>query len=184
MEQEVIPMKQNTKKVAFLIAENYEDSEMKEPYEAIVKNGNDPVIIGLTKGAEIAGKRGTVTYTTHLSIDEANVDDYCAVIIPGGRSPQHLRENEKVIRFIRDANERDIPISAICHGPQVLAKAGLLKNKPFTSYPGIAEEIAVDGGLYMDKPVVVEGNFITSRTPKDLPYFIDETIKHLGVSAY
>jgi protease I len=177
-------MKQMTKKVAFLLAEDYEDSEMKNPFEAIVKNGNDAVIIGLIKGAELRGKKGTVSYTTHLSAEEADVSEYAAVIIPGGKSPSLLRDNEAVIEFVREADRRGIPISAICHGPQVLARAGLLKNKTFTSYPGIAEEIAVDGAVFVDKPVVVEGNYIMSRTPADEPAFIEATIQRLGVDAY
>jgi protease I len=177
-------MKPPTKKVAFLLAEDYEDSEMKNPYEAIVKNGNDAVIIGLEQGKELTGKKGTVSYTTHLAADEARAADYSAVVIPGGKSPSRLRESEAVLEFVREADRRGIPISAICHGPQVLARAGLMKNKTFTSYPGIAEEIAIDGAVFVDKPVVVDGNLIMSRTPEDEPMFIDETIRRLGVDAY
>jgi protease I len=177
-------MQQNTKKVAFLLAQDFEDSEMKNPYDAIVKNGNEAVIIGLEKGTVLKGKKGTISYTTHMSADEARAEDYAAVIIPGGKSPSHLRESEAVLKFVRDADERDITISAICHGPQVLKSAGLMKTKTFTSYPGIAEEIAVDGAVFVDKPVVVDGNLIMSRTAADEPYFIEETIKRLGVDAY
>ncbi|TJY41347.1 protease [Cohnella pontilimi] len=177
-------MAQGSKKVAFLLAEGFEDSEMKNPYEAIVKNGNDAVIIGLEKGVELTGKRGTVSYTTHMSAEEADPSEFSAVIIPGGKSPSHLRESDAIIRFVQEADGQGVPISAICHGPQVLQRAGLLKNKSFTSYPGIAEEIAVDGAVFLDKPVVVEDNLIMSRTPDDEPYFIEETIKRLGVDAY
>lgn len=177
-------MKSDSKKVAFLLAEDFEDSEMRNPYEAIVKNGHDAVIIGLEKDKELRGKKGTVSYTTHLSADEADAADYAAVIIPGGKSPSHLRENEAVLNFVREADRLEKPISAICHGPQVLLSAGLMKNKTFTSYPGIAEEIAVDGAVFVDKPVVVDGNFIMSRTPEDEPMFIEETIRRIGSNAY
>lgn len=177
-------MKQNTKKVAFLLADGYEDSEMKNPYDAITKNGNDPVIISLEKGAELRGKKGTITYTSHLAAKDANAADYDAVIIPGGKSPAALRENAAMVEFVKKANERRIPISAICHGPQLLAKADLLNGKTLTGYPAIQDEIKQAGGRYVDKEVVVDGNLITSRRPEDEPAFIQATIDKLGVQAY
>jgi protease I len=177
-------MKQSVRKVAFLLADGFEDSEMKNPYDAIVENGNDPVIISLKKGDELKGKKGTITYTSHLAASEAKADDYEAVIIPGGQSPSKLREDPAVIEFVRRAHERGIPISAICHGPQVLAKAGLLRGKTLTGYPGIEAEIREAGGNFVDREVVVDGNLITSRGPQDEPAFIKETIDKLGVSAY
>lgn len=177
-------MKQSLKKVAFLLADGYEDSEMKNPYEAIVENGDEAVIISMKKGDELKGKKGTIAYTSHLAASEANVSDYEAVIIPGGQSPAKLREDPAVIDFVRQAHERGIPIAAICHGPQVLAKAGILRGKTLTGYSGIQEEIQQAGGTFVDKEVVVDGNLITSRGPQDEPAFIKETIDRLGVSAW
>jgi len=177
-------MKQSLKKVAFLLADGYEDSEMKNPYEAIVENGDEPVIISLKKGDELKGKKGTITYTSHLAASEANVADYEAVIIPGGQSPSKLRDDPAVIDFVRQAHEKGIPIAAICHGPQVLAKAGVLRGKTLTGYSGIQDEIKQAGGTFVDKEVVVDGNLITSRGPQDEPAFIKEAIDRIGVSAW
>ncbi|KIL36992.1 general stress protein [Cohnella kolymensis] len=177
-------MKQNTKKVAFLLADGYEDSEMRNPYEALTKNGNDAVIISLQKGAELKGKKGTITYTSHLAAEEANAGDYDAVIIPGGKSPAALRENAAMVDFVKEADRQRIPISAICHGPQLLAKAGLLNGKTLTGYPAIEDEIKQAGGHYVDQEVVIDGNLITSRRPEDEPAFIKATIDKLGVQAY
>jgi protease I len=177
-------MKQMEKKVAFLLAEGYEDSEMKNPYEAITKNGNDAVIISLEKGAELEGKKGTITYTSHLSAEEAIAGDYEAIIIPGGKSPSKLLENKHILRFVQQADQAGITIAAICHGPQVLAAADLLKGRTLTSYPGIADEIKHAGGRFEDREVVVDNNLITSRTPEDETAFIEEIINKLGVSAY
>ncbi|MCC3374718.1 type 1 glutamine amidotransferase domain-containing protein [Cohnella sp. REN36] len=177
-------MKQSVKKVAFLLADGYEDSEMKNPYDALIENGNDVDIISTRKGAELKGKKGTITYTSHLTASEANPDDYEAVVIPGGKSPEALREDPAVIDFVVKANQKGLPISAICHGPQVLAKAGLLQGKTLTSYPGIRDEVEAAGGKFVDREVVVDGNLITSRGPQDEPAFIRETIDKLGVSAY
>lgn len=182
--KECFPLKQNTKKVAFLLADGYEDSEMKNPYDAITKNGNDAVIISLEKGAELKGKKGTIKYTSHLAAEEANAGEFDAVIIPGGKSPAALRENAAMVDFVKKADEKRIPISAICHGPQLLATAGLLHGKTLTGYPAIQDEITQAGGHYVDKEVVVDGNLITSRRPEDEPAFIQATIDKLGVQAY
>ncbi|MBM7563072.1 type 1 glutamine amidotransferase domain-containing protein [Paenibacillus sacheonensis] len=173
-----------TNKVAFLLANDFEDSEMKNPYDAITKNGNEGVIISLEKGAELKGKQGTIAYTSHLSIDEAKPEDYEALIIPGGKSPAHLIGNEKVLEFVRHMDKRKKTIAAICHGPQLLEKAGLIQGRNLTAYPELHAELNDAGGRYIDNQVVVDDNWITSRTPDDEPAFIEAIIKKLGVNAY
>ncbi|WP_079411454.1 type 1 glutamine amidotransferase domain-containing protein [Paenibacillus ferrarius] len=177
-------MKQMVKKVAFLLADGYEDSEMKNPYEALTQNGNEVVIISLDKGAVLNGKKGTISYTSHLAAEEADAGDYVAIVIPGGKSPSVLLENEHVRSFVQKADQAGTTIAAICHGPQILAKAGLLQGRTLTSYPGIADEVREAGGTFVDKEVVVDGNLITSRTPADEPAFIQEIIDRVGVAAY
>ncbi|SFI37832.1 protease I [Paenibacillus sp. UNC496MF] len=171
-------------KVAFLLANDFEDSEMKNPYDAITKNGHQAVIIGLEKGAELKGKQGTISYTTHLSVDEANPDDYEALVIPGGKSPEHLIGSERAIDFVRGMDKRHKTIAAICHGPLLLEKAGLIRGRNLTAFPELHAELNDAGARFIDKQVVVDENWITSRTPDDEPYFIEETIKKLGVNAY
>ncbi|WP_371825271.1 type 1 glutamine amidotransferase domain-containing protein [Paenibacillus soyae] len=175
---------QNTKKIAFLLAEGFEDSEMQNPYDEMVKNGHETVIIGLRAGQELKGKNGTVSYTTHLSIDEADPNDYAAIIIPGGSSPSKLMDNKNVQQFVQEADASCVTIAAICHGPQVLAAAGILEGRTLTSYPGIAGEVERAGGRFIDKKVVVDQNLITSRTPEDEPAFISETLEKIGVNAW
>ncbi|MDF2921736.1 MAG: ral stress protein [Paenibacillaceae bacterium] len=177
-------MEQMGKKVAFLLAEGYEDSEMKNPYEAITKNGNDAVIISLEKEAVLTGKKETISYTSHLSAAEADPRDYEAIIIPGGKSPAKLLENGDMVKFIQEADQLGITIAAICHGPQLLAKAGLLQGRTLTGYPGIADEVRAAGAAFVDREVVVHNNLITSRRPEDEPAFIEQIINRLGVSAY
>lgn len=177
-------MKQSAKKVAFLIAEGYEDSEMNHPFEAMTKNGDAAVIISLEKGTELSGKNGTITFTSHLAAEQAEARDYEAVIIPGGGSPSLLLQNKHMLRFVKEADLAGIPIAAICHGPQLLAAAGLLKGRTLTGAPEIAEEIRQAGGTFVDRSVVVDRNLITSRKPEDEPAFISEIIERLGVTAY
>ncbi|MFD2330371.1 type 1 glutamine amidotransferase domain-containing protein [Cohnella sp. GCM10020058] len=177
-------VKQGLRKVAFLLEEGYEDSEMQNPYDALVENGNDIDIISTEKGKELKGKKGTVTYTSHLAAGDAKAEDYEAIVIPGGGSPAKLREDPAVIAFVAEADGAGIPIAAICHGPQVLAKAGVLSGKTLTATASIQEEVEAAGGVFVDREVVVDGNLITSRKPEDEPAFIRETIAKIGVSAY
>jgi protease I len=132
----------------------------------------------------LKGKKGSISYTSHLGIEEANADEYAAVNIPGGKSPSHLMNNANVQAFVQQADKSGIIIAAICHGPQVLAAAGLLKGRTLTSYPGISGEIEAAGGHFVDKEVVIDRNLITSRTQVDEPAFIRETIDRLGVNAW
>ncbi|WP_246096564.1 type 1 glutamine amidotransferase domain-containing protein [Paenibacillus sinopodophylli] len=177
-------MMTQAKKVAFLLANEFEDSEMKNPFDEMAKNGHEAVIISLKGNEELKGKQGTIAYTSHLGIDEADADDYSAVIIPGGNSPSHLKNHAAVQAFIRKADQAGTTISAICHGPQILEAAGLLKGRTLTAYPELSAEIEEAGGHFVDKEVVVDRNWITSRTPEDEPAFIRETIEKLGVNAW
>jgi len=177
-------MKQMEKKVAFLLADGYEDSEMRNPYEAITRNGSEGVIISLREGEVLKGKKGTIEYTSHMSIDDANPDDYDAIVIPGGKSPAGLKDNKAVQQFVQAADRKGTTIAAICHGPQVLEEAGLLQDRTITAYPELSEDMKKAGAQFKDEEVVVDGNLITSRTPKDEPAFIQAIIDKLGVHAY
>lgn len=172
------------KKVAFLLADGFEDSEMQNPYDEMVKNGHEAVIISLRSNEELKGKQGTVAYKSHLAINEAKASDYAAIIIPGGASPSHLKEDAAVQAFVKEADEKGITIAAICHGPQILAEAGLLQGRTLTAYPELEQEVQAAGGHFRNEEVVVDRNLITSRTPEDEPAFIQATIEQLGVNAW
>lgn len=177
-------MKQMEKKVAFLVADGFEDSEMQNPYEAITKNGMEAVIISTDKNVTLRGKKGTVEYMSHQSIEEANPDDYDAIVIPGGKSPAGLMHSKAILKFVQAADQKGTTIAAICHGPQILEQAGLLKGRTITAYPELSDEMKEAGAHFKDEEVVVDRNMITSRTPKDEPAFIQAIIDKLGVSAY
>lgn len=167
-------------KVAFLLASNFEDSEMKNPYEAIKEAGHQAVIVGLEKGAECKGKKGTVSYTAEIGAEDAKADEFDAVVIPGGSSPEALRVNDDIVRFVKEANEQGKLIAGICHGPQVMISADILKGKAATCYIGIRDDVKLAGADYRDEEVVVSENIITSRTPKDEPAFIREILAKLN----
>ncbi len=166
-------------KVAFLLADGFEDSEMKNPYEVIKKAGHETVIIGLEKGARCVGKKRTVTYTADLGASEAKADDFDAVVIPGGSAPEKLRLNDDIIRFVKEMNQQGKVIAGICHGPQVMISADILRGREATCYPGIRDDVKLAGAKYYDRKVVVSRNIITSRTPSDEPAFIREILAKL-----
>lgn len=166
-------------KVAFLLANQFEDSEMKEPYDAIKNAGHETVIIGLNKGETLKGKKGESSYTADQAISEAKIKDYDAIIIPGGSSPEALRLDSNILDFVKGANVKKKIIAAICHGPQILISAELLHGRTITSYPALQDDMVNAGAEFKDEEVVVDGNFITSRTPADEPAFIREILKAL-----
>ncbi|MDO6447785.1 MULTISPECIES: type 1 glutamine amidotransferase domain-containing protein [Oceanobacillus] len=165
--------------VCFLLADGYEDSEMKNPYDAMNEAGHKTVVVGLEKGTELKGKKGTAAYTSELSISEVKADDYDAVIIPGGSAPEALRVSDEVVEFVKQAHEQGKVIAGICHGPQVMISADILNGVNSTSYIGVRDDVKNAGANFLDQEVVVDGNIITSRTPKDEPAFIKEILNKL-----
>lgn len=166
-------------KVAFLLAPNFEDSEMKNPYDAVKEAGHEAVIIGVEKGEACEGKQKTVTYTTEAAAVDANADDFDAVVIPGGSAPEALRIHEGPVSFVKAMNEQNKLIAAICHGAQVMISADVLQDKSLTCFVGIRDDVINSGGNYLDEEVVVDANLVTSRTPKDEPAFIREILAKL-----
>ncbi|AET62290.1 intracellular protease, pfpi family protein [Paenibacillus terrae HPL-003] len=166
-------------KIAFLLADQFEDSEMQVPYDELKKAGHEADIIGLKQGEKVNGKQGKASYTIEKSIADVESSDYDAVVIPGGSSPENLRLNAYVLKFVTEINEAKKTIGAICHGPQILASADLLQGRTITAYPPLKDDLINAGAHFEDREAVVDGNFITSRTPKDEPAFVRELLKVL-----
>ena len=166
-------------KVAFLLADQFEDSEMQVPYEEVKKAGHEADIIGLEKGKEVKGKQGKASYKIEKAIADVQAGEYDAVVIPGGSSPENLRLDSHILQFVKDADQSGKPIAAICHGPQILASAGLLEGRTLTSYPPLQDDMVNAGAVFKDEEVIVDRNFITSRTPEDEPAFVRELLKAL-----
>lgn len=165
--------------VAFLLANEFEDSEMQVPYDEVKKAGHQADIVGLRAGETLKGKQGKAEYTADKGIGEVKADDYDAIVIPGGSSPENLRLDQGILKFVQQADAAGKTIAAICHGPQILASAGLLKGRTITSYPPLKDDMMNAGAEFRDEEVVVEGNYVTSRTPKDEPAFVRELLKKL-----
>lgn len=169
------------KKVAVLFATGFEDSELTEPVAALIKAGAEVTLIGMsdTDKGGVVGKHGT-RINADATIGEVRAEDFDALVIPGGRGPALLRKDERVLDFTRTFDAGGRPLAAICHGPQVLASAGLLEGRTATSFFTVGPEVKKAGAKYVNKPVVIDGNLITSRMPRDIPAFIEALMAALS----
>ena len=165
------------KKVAVLVEDYYQVLEVWYPYLRLREEGIKTVLVGTGKG-EYKSKEGYVA-EEELSIEKAEVDDFDAVIIPGGYAPDILRRYAKVNNFVKNMYEKGKIVAAICHAGWVLISAGILKDKKVTGFSAIKDDLINAGAQFIDREVVVDGNLITSRNPYDLPAFCTQIIKKL-----
>ncbi len=164
-------------KVLILAADDVEDVELLYPYYRLMEEGYLPVVASSKKG-EITGKHG-YKVRVDLSYNEVEADEYFALLLPGGRSPERVRVDMQAIRIVKSFVERRKPIAAICHGPQILISAGAVKGRKMTCWIGVRDDLIAAGADYEDKEVVEDGELITSRQPSDLPSFMSSFLKLL-----
>jgi protease I len=165
------------KRVAILVEQEFEDSELSGPREALLAAGATVVLVGPTSGAEFRGKRGDTIVTSELAAGAAHMTDFDALVIPGGHAPDKMRMRHAMVDLARDAMRTNKTVAAICHGPQLLISADALRGRTLTCWPSIAIDVKNAGGLYVDKPVVEDGNLITSRKPDDVRVFSEAIVR-------
>ena len=157
------------KNVAMVLAPNFEDVEAIDPKNYLEERGAKVTVIGLETG-EIEGKKGG-KLSADTTFDQVNVNQFDALVIPGGGSPENLRIHDNAVQFTRDFAQSGKPVAAICHGAQLLISADVVKNKTITCVSKIRDDVKNAGANYVDQELVTDGNFITSRVPKDIPAF-------------
>jgi len=162
-----------------LLENGVEDSEFIYPYYRFQEEGYKMDIVAPQAKKEYIGKRG-VHFTSELSPGEVEVDDYDAVVIPGGQAPDRMRIHRDLVELVIEANRLGKVIAAICHGPQMLIEADIVRGKTVTSWPSVRTDLKNAGGNVVDEASVVDGNLVTSRSPADLPDFCRATIKLLA----
>ena len=167
------------KKVLIFVENGFEDRELMIPYYRFQEAGYKVDIVGPKANITYNGEYG-LTMKSDLSPEDVNIDDYAAIIIPGGRAPDRMRTNKGLVNLAKEASQKNKVIAAICHGPQLLIEADLVKGKRVTCYVSVSTDLKNAGGIYVDKSVVVDGNLVTSRFPADLPDFCRETLRLLG----
>ncbi|MBD2772659.1 DJ-1/PfpI/YhbO family deglycase/protease [Iningainema tapete] len=168
------------KKVAILIENDVEDAEFEVPYNALKQAGMEVFVLGSRMNEKYSGKRGKVSVNPDGTTTEAIASDYDAVIIPGGMAPDKMRRNPNTVRFVQEAMQHGLIVAAVCHGPQLLIEGDLLKGKTATGFLAIRKDMINAGANYVDEPLVVDGNLITSRQPGDLPIFSTAILSRLG----
>ena len=162
------------KKVAILATDGFEQVELTEPRKALDQAGATTEVIS-PKSGEIRGwkfKEWGETVKVDKPLAQANPDDYVALVLPGGViNPDHLRMEPAAVDFVRRFVEAGKPVAAICHGPWILVEAGVVKGKSVTSWPSVRTDLVNAGANWQDQEVCVDGQFITSRKPDDIPAF-------------
>jgi protease I len=166
------------KKIALLVENMYEDMEVWYPFYRLKEEGYDVKSIGSGSAKEYKGKYG-YPIVVDLDVQNANPDEYDAVVIPGGFSPDFMRRVPEMIEFVKKLGAKGKLLAAICHGPWMLVSANMLKGKTITSFFAIKDDVINAGAKWVDQEVVIDGNIITSRKPTDLPAFCKAIIKYL-----
>lgn len=169
-----------TKRVAILIENGVEDSEFLVPYNALKQANFDVVVLGSRTNEKYVGKEGKVAQQADGTTSESVAAEFDAVIIPGGMAPDTMRTNPNTVQFVKEAFEQGKIVAAVCHGPQVLIEADLLRGKNATGFLAIKTDMINAGANYIDEPLVVDGNLITSRQPGDLAIFTTAILARLG----
>jgi protease I len=187
----------SAKKILMLVGDFVEDYEVMVPFQALQMVGH---IVHAVCPDKKAGEKvrtaihdfeGDQTYSEkpghnfslNATFEEINVSDYDALVIPGGRAPEYIRLNEKVIKTVQHFAEVNKPIAAICHGPQILAAAGVLKGKSATAYPAVGPDVTNAGGKWVSVPVdkaVVDGNLVTAPAWPAHPEWLSKFLTVLG----
>lgn len=171
-----------TKRVAILATNGFEESELSSPREAMINAGFEVDIISENKGTIKGWRNGNWSNEFEVTdtIDNVSAKDYQALVLPGGViNPDVLRRNDDALIFIRDFFKQSKPVAAICHGPQLLIEADVVKGRTLTSFNSIRTDLENAGALWVDEEVVVDEALVTSRNPNDLPAFNDKLIEEI-----
>jgi len=164
----------NGMRVAILVATDFEQVEMVQPRQALEQAGAQTVLIS-TQSGKVRGMNHDQladTFNVDMTLDDADPDDFDAVLLPGGAlNSDQIRMDHKARGFVRRLDETDRPIAAICHAPWLLVSAGLVSGRDLTSYYTVQDDIRNAGGHWLDLAPVRDGNWVTARSPKDIPDF-------------
>jgi protease I len=165
-------------RIAILAAEMFEDVELWYPYYRLLEAGYDVDVVGCEAGETVAGKKGTSVKTTHAA-SGVSAEEYAAVVIPGGFSPDYMRRCPPMVELVRAVGSEGRIVAAICHGPWMLASAELVDSRQVTSFPSVRIDLVHAGAEWVDEEVVEDRNIITSRRPDDLPAFMRTVVAAL-----
>lgn len=167
------------RKIAVITTDGFERSELLEPLKALHDQGYRCDVIAPRRGSvrSWAEKTWGDSLSVNRTFDECSVDEYDGLLIPGGAlNCDALRMDKNAVQFVSGFFQQEKPVAAICHGPQMLIEAGVVEDRTLTSYPSIRTDLENAGANWVDREVVNERRLVTSRSPRDLPHFIENML--------
>ena len=167
------------KRVALLVEDRYQVLELWYPFIRLREAGAEVVVIGPEKGHVYKSGHG-YEITADMSARDVKIEEYDAVVVPGGYAPDLMRRNPAMVALVRKSFDAGNIVAAICHAGWMLASAGIARGKHLTSFYSIKDDMINAGATWVDEPVVRDGQIITSRKPEDLPFFCREIIAALS----
>lgn len=167
------------RKIAVIITDMFQDEEYQQPADAFRKAGHELVHVGLIAGSQVKGENGTIVQIDK-AVHDVSADDFDALFIPGGYSPDRLRVDPEAVRFAKEFFNGNKPVFAICHAAQLLITAQVLKGRRVTGWTSIVQDVKNAGAEYVDAEVVVDKNLVSSRKPADIPAFVREALAMLA----
>jgi len=165
--------------IAVIIDDMFEDSEYTQPAEAFKSEGHELTHIGLEAGKTVKGKKDETPVQIDKAIKDVVANDFDALLIPGGFSPDKLRAHDEAVAFAKSFMETGKPVFSICHGAQLLITADVLRGRKATGWKSIAQDIKNAGAEFLDQEVVDDGNLVSSRNPDDIPAFVKVSLSKL-----
>src|SRR4051794_35102876 len=170
----------NGRRVAILAADGVERVELERPRQALDEAGAETVVVSISSG-EIQARNNDLedagTFAVDQLVGEVSVDDYDALLLPGGTvNPDKLRTERAAVELVRSFVESGKPVASICHGPWSFVEADVARGRRLTSYPSIRTDLRNAGAEVVDEEVVTDGNITTSRSPDDLPAFCERIV--------
>ena len=170
-------------RIAILVAEGFEQSEMVEPRRALHEAGAQTAIVSPSEG-EVQGWKHfdkADRFAVDVPLGEAKADEFDALVLPGGvANPDQLRMQPRAVQFVKDFVDSGKPVGVICHGPWTLIEANVLKGRTITSWPSLKTDLVNAGAKWVDQEVVVDDGLVSSRKPADLPAFNKKLIEEIG----
>ena len=170
-------------RIACPLTSDFADSEFGVPYRAFREAGHEVVVVGTEPGEQMKGLQGEEIAQAALGVECARPDEFDALFVPGGYSPDHLRADPRFLQFPRAFADADKPILAICHGPQLLSSADAIRGRRLTAWRTVQQDLQRMGERVADAAVVVDGKLVTSRQPADLDGFVRESLRTLSIVA-
>ena len=171
------------KRVAFLLTDGFEDSELTSPWQAVTEAGATATLVS-PSDFTVKGKKGH-EQEVDRSVSDADAGEFDALVLPGGVvNADHLRTDEEAVAFTRAFFEQHKPVGVICHGAWILIEAGVVEGRTITSYPSLKTDLRNAGANWVDEEVVVDDGLVSSRTPDDLPAFNAKVVEEVAEGAH